>query len=293
LVSPGWPGAAVAAEVAVLKSADLTAYNEAVAGFKAAMPPSTAFIEYDMQGDMARGRKLARKVRASDVTLLLAVGLKAALAARLEIVDIPVVFCMVLDPAKHDLKAPNITGIRLDVPIERQLRTMRSVLPPVKRIGVLYDPEKTGGLVGEARLTAKAMGFELIEREVRTEKDLAAALRALIPRIEALWLVPDSTVLTEDSLGFVLGTTLDSNVPVFGFSSEMVRSGALVGLSVKYADVGRQAGVLAGKILSEQARPFATTFPPDRLRLALNLKTARFLGLMIPPDVLNRADERY
>ena len=293
LVAAVWAGPAPASEVVILKSADLTAYNRAVAGFKSAMPPSMTFTEYDMQGDMARGRKLARKIRASDAALLLVVGVQAALVAKLEIVDIPVIFCMVLNPAKHDLNASNMTGIRLDVPIDRQFKAMRSVLPPVKRIGVLYDPEKTGDLVQEARLTAKAAGFELIEREVRTEKEMPSTLRALIPKIQALWLVPDSTVLNEDSLKFVMDTTLDANVPVVGFSSELVRSGALVGLSVHYEDVGRQAGSLARKILNEQVRPFANTFPPERLRLALNLKTARFLGIVIPPEVVNNADELY
>lgn len=282
-----------AAEVAILKSADLAAYNQAVAGFKAAMPPDTTFIEYDMKGDVARGQNHARKILASDATLLLAVGMKAAQAAKLEIRDIPIIFCMVLDPAKHDLKAQNMTGIRLEVPVERQFRTMRSVLPPVRKIGVLYDPEKTGNLVEEAHSLAKTMGFELVARAVRTEKDVPTVLRALIPQIEALWLVPDSTVLTEDSLKFVMGTSLDANVPVIGFSSELVRGGALLGLSVSYEDVGRQAGLLARQILSDQARPFTTTFPPERLRLALNLKTARFLGITIPPDVVNRADELY
>ncbi len=257
------------------------------------MPPATTFLEYDMQGDMSRGRKLARKIRASDATLLLAIGVKAALVSKLEILDIPVVFCMVLDPDKHDLKAPNMTGIRLDVPVERQFRTLRLILPPAKRIGVLYDPEKTGNMVEEARLIAKATGFELVEREVRTEKDMPAMLRAIIPQIEALWLIPDSTVLTDDSLKFVMGATLDANIPVIGFSSELVRSGALVGLSVRYEDVGKQAGLLARKILSEQVRPSPATFAPERLRLALNLKTARFLGIVIPSDLVSNADEVY
>jgi len=282
-----------ATEIAILKAADLAAYNQAVAGFKDAMPPGTTFIELDMQGDVARGQKLARRIRASDATLLLAVGVKAALVARSEIVDIPVIFCMVLDPAKHDLKAPNMTGIRLEVPVERQFRAMRSVLPSLKRIGVLYDPEKTGHLVDEARLLAKSMGLDLVVKQVNTEKEVPPTLRALLSQVEALWLVPDSTVLTEDSLKFVLGTALDFNVPVIGFSSELVRSGALVGLSVNYEDVGRQAGLLAKKILSDQARPFATTFPPERLHLALNLKTARFLGIVIPQEVVKNADELY
>ena len=287
------PNPAGAAEVAILKSADLAAYNQAVAGFKATMPPGTTFLEFDMQGDVARGQKLARKIRDSDATLLLAVGVKAAQIAKQEIADIPVVFCMVLDPAKLGLKAPNMTGIRLEVPVNRQFSAMRSVLPSLKRIGVLYDPEKTGHLVDEARLLAKSIGLELVVKQVNTEKEVPPALRALLSQVEALWLVPDSTVLTEDSLKFVLGTALDFNVPVIGFSSELVRSGALVGLSVSYEDVGRQAGQLAKKILSDQTQPFTTTFPPERLRLSLNLKTARFLGIVIPSDVVSDADELY
>ena len=290
---PGALDPAGAAEVAILKTADLAAYNQAVAGFKAAMPSSTTFVEYDMKGDPARGQSLARKIRASDAELLLAVGIKAAEVVKREVPDLPIVFCMVLDPDKHDLKAPNVTGIRLEVPVERQLNTIRAVLPSLKRLGVLYDPEKTGGLVEEARRQTRAMGLELIARQVRTEKDVPSTLRMLLLQVDALWLIPDSTVVTEAALKFVLGTALDSNVPVIGFSSELVRSGALVGLSVSYEDVGRQAGALARKMLNDQYKPLSPTVPPDRLRLALNLKTARYLGITIPPEVVNNADEIY
>ena len=293
LVLPGAPDRAGAAEVAILKSADIAAYTQAVDSFKASMPAPSTFVEYDLQGDIERGRKLARKIRASDATLVLAVGLKAALVAKLEIVDIPVIYCMVLDPAKSGLSAPNMTGIMLEIPIERQLSAMRSVLPRLKRIGVLYDPEKTANLVDVARRQARALGLEVVARQVRSEKEVPTILRALLPEIEALWLIPDSTVLTEESLSFLLATALDANVPVIGFSSALARSGALVGLSVQYEDVGLQAGRLAKKILLENYRPFSTPFPPDRVRLALNLKTARFLGITIPSEVVENADELY
>jgi putative ABC transport system substrate-binding protein len=292
LAAIGLPNSAHANEIAILKSADIAPYNQAIEGFKANLP-GNVFTEYDLQGDVARGRKLARKIRASDANLVLAVGVKAALVAKLELLDIPVIFCMVLDPAKHDLSAPNMTGILLEVPIERQLATMRSALPGRKKIGLLYDPEKTAALVQEARRLAKELNIELVERQVSSEKDVPAALRALLPTIEALWLVPDSTVLNEDSIKFLLNTALDSNVPVIGFSSDLVRSGALVGLSVRYDDAGRQAGLLAKRILSGQPVPFSTVVPPEQVRLSLNLKTASFLGISVPPDLVGRADEVY
>src|SRR5437879_9421198 len=86
------PDPAGAAEIAILKSADLAAYNQAVAGFKASFPPATSFAEYDMQGDRARGSKLAQKIRATEPSLLLAVGSKAAQVAKQEIAETPVIF---------------------------------------------------------------------------------------------------------------------------------------------------------------------------------------------------------
>lgn len=293
LAGIGLPSSLYAAEIAILKSADMAAYNKAVEGFKAAMPDTVAVLEYDMQGDIARGRSLARKLRATDAALVLAVGLKAALAAKLELVDIPVIFCMVLDPARYDLTAPNMTGVLLEVPVELQLTTMRAVLPNLRQIGVAYDPEKTATVVEEARRLMKDLGLELVARPVRSEKEVPAAVRAMLPSIQALWLVPDSTVLTEDSLQFMLGLTLDHNIPVIGFSSEFVRSGALVSLSVSYRDVGHQAGLLAKKILTGQDFSSIAVVPPDKVRLALNLKTAQFLGITIPTDMVNRADEVY
>ena len=293
LAAIGLPNSAHANEIAILKSADIAPYNQAIDSFKAVLTTGNTFVEHDLQGDVARGRKLAPKIRASDASLVLAVGVKAALVAKLELPDIPVIFCMVLDPAKHDRVEQRLRERFSEVPIERQLATMRSVLPGRRKIGLLYDPEKSARLVQEARRQAKELNLELVERQVASERDVPASLRALLPAIEALWLLPDSTVLNEESIKFLLSTALDSNLPVIGFSSDLVRRGALAGLSVRYDDVGRQAGQLARRILSGQPVPFSTVVPPDQVQLSLNLKTARFLRISIPPEVVDRANEVY
>lgn len=284
---------ALAIEIAILKSSDITAYNQAIAGFKTTAPSSATYSEYDLRGDLETGKKLARKIRASDASLVLAVGLKAALAAKLEVVDIPIVFSMVLDPLKHGLNGANVTGTLIEVPLDRQFAAIRSLLPSIKRIGALYDPAKTGALIEEARRQAKAQGFELSASGVASERDVPATLRALLPNVGALWLIPDSTVLTDESLRFILGSALEHNVPVIAFSPEFVRSGALLSLSVDYTDVGRQAGHLAKRILDGQITLPLRPVPMDRIKMALNLKTARFLGIQVPKEFENRADELY
>ncbi|MFO0766800.1 MAG: hypothetical protein U0231_08410 [Nitrospiraceae bacterium] len=116
---------AFAAEVVILNRLDIAAYDQAIAGFKSSLGGSVTLSEYDLEGDLEKGRKLARKIRASDPALVLAIGLKAAKAAQLEIVDIPVVYAMVLDPAKYGLTTRNMTGVLLEVPLERQLALIR------------------------------------------------------------------------------------------------------------------------------------------------------------------------
>ena len=293
LLSFASPSPLAAYEIAILKSSDIAAYNQAVSGLQAELAEVATLTVYDLEGDVARGKKLARKIRASDAALVIAVGLKAALAAKVELVDIPVIYCMVLDPEKYDLRAPNLTGISMRVPIERQFNTIHALVPTLKHLGVLYDPEKTAPLVEEARRVAARLGLDLVEHKVHSEKELPAAIRALLPKVQGLWLVPDSTVLTEESIRFVLGAALDQNVPVLGFSSEFVRNGALAGLSINPEDIGRQAALIARKILNHADRTIPVTVSPDRVRLAVNLKTAKYLGLTLPPDVMRRADELY
>ncbi len=285
---------AYATEVVILKSSDITAYNQAIAGFKAALPGSLTLTEYDLQGDLEKGRKLARKIRASDPALVLAVGLKAAKAAQLEIVDIPIVYVMVLDPAKYGLSTSNMTGVLLEVPVERQLAAIKTLLPHVKHIGTLYDPAKTAAAIDEAqRLIKHSNNADLYATPVSTEKEVPTALNRLLRSIGALWLIPDSTVLTDESLRFILNSALEAHVPVIGFSREFAKTGALLCLSVNYQDIGRQAGQLTRRILDGRATLPLKPVSPDRIEMTLNLKTAKFLGIEIPKEMENRADELY
>jgi putative tryptophan/tyrosine transport system substrate-binding protein len=284
---------AAGVEIAILKSSDLKAYNEAIEGFKSAAPGAALYAEYDLRGDLERGKQLAKKIRASDSSLVVAVGLKAALAAKLEIVDIPVLYMMILDPAKHHLTTDNMTGVLLEIPPDRQFKIMRSFLPTLRRIGTLYDPDKTATKLKEAESRASAHEFQLHGFPVENEKEVPQQLRALLSESEALWLIPDSTVLTDESLRFILESAVAKQVPVIGFSSEFARLGALLSLSVDYGEVGRETGLLAKRIVTgEQVLPFKPV-PVQRIRIAVNHKTARYLGITIPKELDDLIDETY
>lgn len=285
--------AAPPVEIAILTSSDNAAYQEAIAGFKATGPSGALYTQYDLQGDVELGKKLARKIRASDASLVLAVGLKAALAAKVEIVDTPIVYMMILDPLKHQLTASNMTGTMLEVPVDRQLKLIRTFLPYTRRLGTLYDPKKSAAKIKEAEHHAAALGLELKAFTVDSDRDVPSQLRALLGAADALWLLPDSTVLTNESVTFLLQSALGQHVPVIGFSPEFTRLGALMGISVSYGEVGRETGHLARRILDGDRMPPMRPVPIERLKISVNLKTARFLGLTVPPELNGLIDETY
>jgi len=172
-----------AMDIAILQSSDIAAYREAIAGLKTTGPIGAIYSEHDMQGDMALGKQLARKLRVSNPSLVVAVGLKAALAAKEEIVDIPIVYMMVLDPLKHQLTAANMTGTLLEIPFDRQLKIMRMFLPTLHRLGMLYNPAKTSPRVMDATGQATVFEFQLKGRPVDNDKDLPEHLRTLLSDI--------------------------------------------------------------------------------------------------------------
>jgi putative ABC transport system substrate-binding protein len=282
-----------AMDIAILQSSDIPAYHEAIAGLKATGPIGAIYTEYDAQGDLDLVKKLARKLRASNTSLVVAVGLKAALAAKSEIVDVPIVYMMILDPLKNQLTGPNITGTLLEVPVDRQLKIMRTFLPTLHRLGTLYDPAKTSPRVKEAVRQATINDFRLKGFPVENEKDVPQQLRTLLPDIEALWLMPDSTVVTNESVRFILESSLASQVPVIGFSPEFTRMGALLSMSVSYGDVGRETGLLMKRLLDGERLMPLNPVPIERLKITVNLKTAKFLGITFPKELMSLIDETY
>ncbi|MGC4098472.1 MAG: ABC transporter substrate-binding protein [Nitrospira sp.] len=289
----GLPNFADATDIAILKSSELPYYEQAVSGFKAGISPTTKVTEYNLGGQLARGREIGKSLRASPPDLIVAVGLKAAMAAKLEIFDTPVVFCLVLSPETHGLPTSNMTGIAVRTSPEVQLTMLRSVMPNRHRIGVLYDEELSGTFIRDAHRAAKQQGLELVAVAIHGQDDVPKSLRGLLPTIDALWLTQDQTVISESAIPFFLESTLDAKVPIFTFSSTLVQQGALGALIVDAWAVGQQAARIAQARLKEPAASTGTLQAPERPQLALNLHSAEYLGLTLPSEVVRLAGQLF
>jgi len=283
---------AFAADVAVILSADVDAYSEALKGFKAAVHHKVV-AEYSMEGDFDRGRKQVSEISAKvRPDLIFAVGIWALQVVAKEATNVPVVYAMVLNPPSViGTGAKNITGASMNVPVAQTLRTLRQLGAQIRRVGVVFDPSKTGYLVTRAETAAREEGLQLVARQIHSAKEAIPALDALGEQgIDALWVLPDETNLTPTVLQLMRLFLYRLKVPLIGISESQAQMGAVLSLSFASSeDIGRQAGELANSILAGKAPAEIPYTTARRVRLTVNLKAAQKLGMAIPKSILAAA----
>jgi len=282
---------AAAARVVVLTSARVEEYEEAIRGFKGTIPHQIVAV-YDMDGDLDRGRNQLVEIESKvKPDLIFAVGIWALQVVVSRPPTTPVVYAMVLNPPTvigADTK--NITGASINVPVEQQIWLFKQLGPQIKRIGVVFNRAKTGYLVRRAQIVARDEGLELVTREINTAKDAIGALESLQEGIDALWLVPDETVLSQTMVQQMLLLSYRRKIPLLGLTDRHAQMGALFALSFASGeDIGRQAGELAQAILAGRPVTDVPYTNARKLFLTVNLKAAQKLGLEIPPAIRARA----
>jgi len=287
------------AQISIMLSQRSDAHNEALTGFIQAIEKDQQIetITYNLDGKMETGIEAVKWMNRTKPDLVLAVGTTAALAAQAGLKDVPIVFCMVLNPVSSGLvesmKSPgsNITGASLDIPLQTQFKYIKMLVPDLKSIGVIYNPEETGKLVKEAMRAAKAKKIILIAEAISSEREVPDALRSTLGKVDALWSVADGTVFGIQSTQYILLTTLRMGVPFIGLSSAFVKAGALMALSCDYTDIGIQAAEIAKRILDGENPKDIPIAIPRKVLLCINLRTAKHIGLSVPKSTIKLADE--
>lgn len=283
IINPGVP--ADEKRVVIIRSNRITAYNEAVEGFKEECERENISINdiYDLNGDLEDGKKAIKNIEISKPgpDLIFAVGILAATLAKERFTNIPIIFCMVILHERFNLQGPNITGISLEAPLEEQFTILEKISGKGKNVGVIYGPENTGKIITEAFHIAERFGFNLITREIRSEKEVAFKLKELIDKIDVLWIVSNITIMKEETLGIIIKTALRHSLPTFCNSSAFVRAGVLASISPDYKYTGYQAARLAQTLLNSPKLVSLGVRQPDKVDLFLNIRTANTIGIDI------------
>jgi putative ABC transport system substrate-binding protein len=193
-----------------------------------------------------------------------------------------------LDPPPG-VAGDNATGISLNIDPDRQLSLMRQVLPRLGRVGLLYDPNKSSAFVERAKAAASRNGMELLVGSVATPRDVVSAINGLAGKVNALWMFPDTTVVSPVTIDLLLLAAIEQRIPVFTFSGKYVEKGALLSLEIDEFAVGRQAGEMGNRILAGAGVRSVERVDARDGVVTFNAVVANRLGIRVDGDVLRHA----
>lgn len=234
-------------------------------------------------GPNVESADLAAQLKRNGAKVVIALGRQGLKAVAGLDRDIPIVVGGVLAVPENETR--NLTGVSLTPDPALLFSRLKSLLPGVKRVIVIYNPQNNEWLIKFAREAAKAQGLELVAHEAR---DLASAARLYESafafsesRRDAIWLPQDVTTVDETTiLPLVLKESWNRNVPVFSSSFLHVKKGALFALYPNNLELGRTLASSALAVMAGDLRRRGVQ-PLREVQTAVNLRTASHIGLSI------------
>ena len=255
------------------------------------------------EGKLDRLPTLATGLAQLQVSVILAFGTPASLAAKHATATIPIVV-MAGDPVGTGLVASlarpggNITGVTIEASLDltqvgiKRLELLKEAAPKTQRLGILWNTANpAAAAIREAALaSARALGVTPIPVEMRTPDDLGSAFTTLSrERVDALTAADDPPIVEQRRL--IIDFATQNRLPtVFGVRA-FVDAGGLMSYGTDWVDVLRRAATFVDKILRGARPGDLPVEQPAKFELVINLKTARALGLPIPQSLLQRADQ--
>jgi putative tryptophan/tyrosine transport system substrate-binding protein len=308
-----WPVAARAQQgttptIGFLGPASAAAHAPYVEGFRQGLGAAgfvegrNVAIEYRWaDNQLDRLPALAAELVARQVAVIVTGGATAAaLAAKAATSSVPIVFAIGADPVKFGLVASmnrpggNVTGVSFlaNTLIAKQLQLLQGLLPASSVIGVLINPGNPNAVSDGLQAEAAATSLRLKVHVVRTvvEHDFDAAFDDLRrAQASAVLVFPD--VLFTDVRGRLAELAIRAKLPVLYPERSFVEAGGLMSYGSNRTDAYREAGIYAGRILRGEKPADLPVVQASKFELVINLKTAKAVGLDLPPTLLALADE--
>ena len=212
--------------------------------------------------------------------------------------ELPIVFITPGDPVAAGLAASlarpgdNMTGMTFEFPelSAKRLELLNALAPRARKVLVLYDPRDASPRQGlaAAREAAPKLAMVLVEREVRSEAELARGLDSL-DEVDALLGIPGG--VTSAHYPTMIRAANAKRLPTFFHSRTTSTADALASYGAADTNIAREAARLVDKILKGEKAGDLPVERPTKFELVINLRTAKALGLEVPPTLLARADE--
>jgi putative tryptophan/tyrosine transport system substrate-binding protein len=245
---------------------------------------------------------LSNEIVALQPDAILASGTPATAALKRATTTVPIVFVLVADPVNDGFVASlahpggNVTGFGdyENTIVGKWLELLTQIAPAIKRVAMIFNPDTApyakSYYLPLFEAAARSLNVEPFPTPVHDEADIEAIIAALAREANGGLVVPGDTFLNGRS-ALIASLTGRMKIPVVSNNAKMVRQGGLLSYGDDYLDTYRQAALYVARILRGAAPADLPVQLPIRFQLAVNLKTAKALGLNVPLGLLNVADE--
>ena len=253
----------------------------------------------DTKGDPKAAEEAARYFEREKVNLIYAMTSSVIMAAKKATQNVPIVFTIGSDPVAlklvDDFAKPGgrLTGVHYLVRdlTGKRLEILKEILPKLGRVVTFDDPgsrvPSEGAKLG--REEAQRLGIKFIERHVASVEKLRQGLQALKSgEADAFFYTADAMVISQGQL--IINTAKAKKLPTMFHEQSLVVKGALASYGQNYYEMGRLSAKYVQQVLNGTSPKNLRIETVDNVELAINLQTAKLLGLTIPAQVLARAD---
>jgi len=290
--------------IAILGS-DASAWRSWVAAFTERLgalgwiDKRTITIEYRWwEGRPERAAEIAGELVRQNVDVILATGSVVA-ALKRATTSIPIVFAIASDPVGQGLVASlaqpggNITGLSLEATDvgSKRLELLRQVVPHLHHLAIMFNANYPAAMLenGAIQATAHTFGLEVTPYGIRQADDVAPAFNALKGHADALYLVDDSLITANRRL--IASSALAIRMPTIDETGGFAQADGLMSYGPNFESLFRRAAEMVDKILRGAKPGDIPVEQPTKFELDINLKTAKALGLAVPPMLLTTADK--
>jgi len=254
----------------------------------------------DTKGDLTLVESAARALEEQKVDLIYSITTSVTLAAKRATKSVPIVFYSGTDPVAVGLvesfRRPGgrLTGVygRFTELTAKRLELLKEMMPRLRRVVIFYSPDNPAAQISMriARDAAGRLQVKLVERPVDSVEALRTGLRALRPgEADAFIYASDAMIVSQEEL--LLDTARVKKLPTMLSYQGNVSKGALASYGENRFTLGRLAAQHIHRVLLGAKSGDLPIEQIDKLHFVVNLKTAKALGLTIPPSLLQRADE--
>lgn len=246
---------------------------------------------FNLHDDINRSVSVANLIEDHAFDQVVAVGLLAAQVARRYIGSKQVIFCQVLNYQEYDLITPTMKGVSALAATARQFQVWREINPRLRRVGVITS-HSMQPVIADAQESAEKYGIELVHEIVKSDREAPLAL-ARMSNVQGLWLVPDSSILSIDSIARIMMSAIKQDLQVLGFSPVLLAQGALLSGTPDEIDIAQRVIGRLQQAKGQSTIPGLPVAPLLKVQLTINPKAANKFGIVISDqakEILNYDD---